>query len=47
MTDDTKPEPAEDGAIATIQESAAFDDGTDAEDELTPEPSPIPGAKTP
>ena len=46
MTEE-KPEPAEDGAIATIQESAAFDDGTDAEDELTPEPSPIPGAKTP
>ncbi len=44
---DEKPEPAEDNALATIVESASFDDGTEATDDEPVVASPIPGAKTP
>jgi hypothetical protein len=41
-----KDEP-EDAIPATNEETASFDDHTEATDDETPAPSPIPGVKTP
>jgi len=43
---DTPDEKAEDALQATIEETASFDDHTEATDE-EPEVAPIPGVKTP